>query len=693
MLKTLFPARYFSPFCYTLLIVVFLTGSVSISRTASSQSARATGSGSDSSSEEVFRSLTAAQSAVPNWTRPLPAPIVPPRDFRQAIDNGTRTSTGLPGEKYWQNETDYQFTARLLPEEKRLEAEGRIVYTNHSPDSLQTIYLELVQNLHSEGVVRNEPVEITGGTSIEYIRVDGMEYHERERGRPFFVVDGTRLVLVLARPLGTDQSVTIELAWNFPIPRSGAGGRMGYSQDNLFFLAYWYPALLVYDDVEGWNTDSFLGQSEFYYGFGNYDITIEAPENWVVTATGELTNPEEVLPDDIRARLQQACTSDEVVRVLNPEDFEGTVTHAGTDGYLQWRFKADRVRDFVFGVSRNSYWDATRAAVGDRDGDGEEDYTQIHTIYREHAPLWKNVADYERQSISFLSEFTGFSYPWPHMTAIEGGGIIGGGMEFPMMTLMGDYSMAGDEALLAVTLHELAHMWIPMIVSTNERRFAWIDEGSTTFAENQGKKHLLHGRNYDLSDQMSYIYIARQGGEGEIMRWSNYHYTPASYLTASYPKPATLLVALRGVLGEETFNRAYQSFIETWAYKHPYPYDFFNTFERVSGRDLDWFWRSWYFETWTLDQAIADVKLEGETAEIVIEDKGEAIMPVLLEITLADGSTLQHQIPAEAWLDGATETSVTLNTGNAVQRVVIDPGHVFPDVDRSNNTWGRTPGN
>jgi hypothetical protein len=326
--------------------------------------------------------------------------------------------------------------------------------------------------------------------------------------------------------------------------------------------------------------------------------------------------------------------------------------------------------------------------VGDRDGDGTVDSTRINTFWRDSAPKWSEVTAYQQHAITHLSEYMNYPYPWPHMTAVEGGGIIGGGMEFPMMTIMGDYNNNTPRMLYAVTAHELAHMWVPMIVSTNERRYSWMDEGTTSFNENVARKDYFDDSESIASDQQDYIRFARQGREGEIMRWSNYYYNYGQFGIAAYRKPATLLHALRGLLGEETFNRALQEFVNTWAYKHPYPSDFFNTFERVSGRDLDWFWYTWYDTTWTLDQAIADVSGNGDRVDIRIEDEGKAPMPVHLTVTMTDGSTLERTIPVDVWLRGRTSATTTVNVSKAdIRRIEIDAEAYFPDVDRSDNTW------
>jgi aminopeptidase N len=372
--------------------------------------------------------------------------------------------------------------------------------------------------------------------------------------------------------------------------------------------------------------------------------------------------------------------------VLRAADFDNA-TRAGAGGRLQWRFVADSVRDVAFSVTRRSNWDATRTAVGDHNGDGRPDYTRINSFWRPTAPRWIHVARYSAHAISFLSRYLALPYPWPHMTAVEAGDIIGGGMEFPMLTLIGDYTQRGDSALYYVTAHELAHMWFPMIASSDERRYTWMDEGTTTFNENNARTDFYPGRNHHLDDQRTYLQIAGTEDEGEIMRRSAYHYTSDAYGIASYSKPATVLVALRAILGEELFNRAYREYLQRWKYRHPYPWDMWNTFEDVSGRDLDWFWRGWYFETWTLDHAVSRVSRRAQATDVVIADHGRIPMPTHLAITFADGRTERHDVPVEHWLAGYRVAVLAVN--GDVTRVEIDPMRAFPDVNRHNNVWSR----
>jgi hypothetical protein len=630
----------------------------------------------------VFTPMT-ARPAQPE--RPLPQRIEPPRDFMDAIGNRTRTVTGQPGPAYWQNRASYRITATLHPQENALDGSAEITYHNNSPDTLYNLHVDLTQNFHAPGAVRFEEAEVTGGIDLRRVAVNAQALTTLGDG-PRYALFGTRLVILPPQPVVPGQTVNIGVDWRLPIPQAGAGQRMGYGE-GLFFLAYWYPHMTVYDDIVGWHPDAFVGTTEFYHGFASYDLTIDAPAGWVVMATGELTNPAETLSPAVLQRYHAAAQSDTVVPILRAPDF-ARATLPGTNGRLRWRFVSDSVRDVAFSATRRSNWDGMRTPVGDVNGDGRTDYTRIHSFWRARAPLWSEVARYSAHSIAFFSEFIDIPYPWPHMTAVEGGEIIGGGMEFPMMTIMGEYTQRGDSALYYVTAHELAHMWFPMIISSDERRYTWMDEGTTTFNENMARMDFFPGRDHHADDMFTYLSIAGTDEEGEMMRRSAYHYTSTAYGIASYMKPAAVLVALRGVLGEETFMRAYHEYAQRWKYRHPYPWDMWNTFEDVSGRDLDWFWHSWYHETWALDQAVASVTSGGGSTTIVIEDRGRVPMPVHLTITYGDGRTERRDVPVEHWLAGHRQATVTVESGNVV-RVEIDAAREFPDVDRMNNVWRR----
>lgn len=627
--------------------------------------------------------------------RPIPYPIDVPESFEFAKLNGTRSSDGTPGENYWQNYASYTLHAEIDPHTHTLDGTAVVVYQNNSPDDLDIIVFELAQNLHKAGTPKMDVTEITGGKQLTRVAANGVELEAttmRNRwiqGGSGYIIEGTQLYILPDETLTSGSEMEFEFEWTFQIPEQGASERMGRSRDNLYFIAYWYPHVSVYDDVYGWFYDSFIGNAEFYHGFADYDLTITMPREWLVMGTGEFLNPEETLSSLTHERYLQAGRSDNPVLIADFDELEDA-TIVSDDGKLTWKFRADKVRDVAFSATLKSRWEGARTPAGDKTGNGEMDYTRINTFFREMAPLWFEQTKYAQHSISFLSDYLNFPYPWPHMTSVEGADIIGGGMEFPMMTVIGDYNSAGAVRLYGVTAHELAHMWFPMIISTNERRYTWIDEGHTSFHTNKASIDYYGADRFSERDVfMGYLQIAGTELEGEIMRWSDFHYPGMAFGVASYPKPASVLYALRFVLGEELFRKAHHEFINRWAYKHPYPWDLFNTFEDVSGMDLSWFWRSWYYETWVLDQSIHSVYEDSNHTVIVIEDLGRVPMPVKLEITFDDNTTRQLTLDVDHWLKGHTKREIALETDKTVIRVQIDPDRALPDVNDSNNIWER----
>ena len=607
--------------------------------------------------------------------------------YELAVTRGTRDRNGAPGPRYWQQWADYKLEAELNPVSKRMTGTGTIAYRNRSPDTLRTVYVQLLQNIfapksrHNTGV----PWAVEG---IEFGRVaaQGTDLTPAAGEGPGYDVNGTIMRIRLPRPLVPGGTADFAFAWKLRVPPEGAprGGQDG----EVYFMNYWYPQMAVYDDVNGWQIDQYLGTAEFYMGYGNYDVSLTLPAGWLVTATGTLQNPDEVLAPQVRARLDSARTGRGIVHVVTDLDREpGRSTTAGKDGKLTWRFHAENVRDVSWAASARYLWDATTAAVGDANGDGRPDSSLVQAFYRPEQRIshWDEGAHYGQYSIEFYSRYL-WPYPYPHMTAVDGPSSCGG-MEYPMMTCIGgQWDTLG---MYEVVTHEIGHMWFPMIVGSDEKRFAWMDEGLTQFDQSQSMADFFKGFDDEARNRKPYLDLAESGGEVELMHHGDRYPDYQAYGVAAYYKPATALVALRGVLGRDLFHRAFVEYGRRWQYKHPTPYDFFATFEDVSGRDLSWFWRTWFFETWRLDQAIDTVTTVGDSLEIGIENRGRAPMPVPLVVTRADGRADSVTVPVDVWLGGAKRTSVRVAKEPPVKSIEIDPGRDFPDLDRNNQRWPR----
>lgn len=651
----------------------------------------ASGSGQAGSATGV--AAAAAETPEELMRRPVPGRVAEPDYFRRAVERGWRTEDGRPGPNYWTQGARYTLEARLDPETGRLDGRVRILWAHNAPARLPTVRLHLHQNLHAPGVARNGAQEVTGGVELRSVAVDSEPLSEGDlRDGPAYRVDGTLMTIRPSLPVEQGDTLEVEVEWSVTVPQNGAG-RMGHSDREMYFLAYWFPKMAVFDDLRGWDAEPYLGSAEFYDDFADYEASLQVPNGWTVMATGELENGEEVYTARTLGRLAEAGTADGRVEIATPEDRRaGSVTVEDPSGWLTYRFRARRVRDFAWTASNVQRWDATSALVPDRDGDGAEERVLIHSFWREErAPLWEDQWLYGKQSIEHHSRYTGFPYPWPHMTSVEGADIIGGGMEFPMLTLIGPYDGSTAQALFNVTSHEIAHMWVPMIVGSNEKRHAWMDEGSTTFLEDESRMEYWPGVDHHRVEAQTYYQVASAGLEQSMMRHGDWYEPGPGYGVASYSKPATLMAALRDLLGRETWEEAYRAFIAEWAFKHPSPWDFFNTFERFAGRDLDWFWTSFYFETWTMDHAVLSVDPHtGGGATVLIQDVGRAPYPAVVRIRTSSGREIEETVPVEYWLQGHTTAEIEVPAeAGTVTRVEVDPGGHEPDADRSNNIWPR----
>ena len=400
-----------------------------------------------------------------------PYPYMEGNEWHRAVGKQTRTADGTQGKNYWSNRADYKIEATLVPETAMLTGHVRMTYHNNSPDTLRTLMVHLRQNLHAEGANRNRSVEITGGMTVDNVKLDG-EPVRRTRRR----ISGTTMRIRLTNRLQPGKTAMLEMDFSFRVPKSSQAPRMGHENNRVFFLGYWYPQFAVYDDVRGWVADPYMGNGEFYMGYGNYDLAITAPHGWIVRATGEMTNEKDVLPQKIRSRLKKARTSDDVVNIITKAEMgiPGKATRKSSKKTLTWKFKATNVRDAAVSLSDRYLWDATHATFDDLEG--KKTTAMIHAVYETNARAWDKGADFCRHAVEYMSKRT-YPYPWPHMTACEG--IVGGGMEFPMMTDVG--TTGSPRGVQGTIAHETIHMWFPMICGSNEKEYSFMDEGLTSF--------------------------------------------------------------------------------------------------------------------------------------------------------------------------------------------------------------------
>ena len=634
-----------------------------------------------------------AADSLRRWNvRPVPANEA----FRRGLAAGTRTSTGTPGQRYWQQSVAYRIRAELDPVSTVLRGSERIVYRNRSPDTLTSVMLNLYQNIYTANARRNRVAPNTGGVTLERVAVQGTVLDSVPAGRigvmqavarqaAGYAVEGTLARLMLPRPLVPGDSAVLEIAWNHRVPpaptfRTAWEDALGA---RAFVVGQWYPQVAVYDDLRGWDATPYLGDGEFYLEYGDFDVDLTLPAGWIVGATGTLANAADVLSAQTRERLARAAAVDSVVHVVTPTDVASgaALARPAAGGRLTWRFRARDVRDFAFATSDHYLWDAARANVPN--GSGGRRAVAIHALYRQGAPGWERAWRYGQHAIGYLS---GVIQPYAYDQATIAEGPIGG-MEYPMLVFI---SRPGEaEALESVIAHELGHEWFPMVIGSDEARYAWMDEGINSYDEDRAHQDFFPGSHAEEATREAYLVVAGHDTEVPLMRHTDLVTPYGARTIAAYTKPAAVLVALRGVLGNATFERAMREYAAAWSYRHPQPWDFFNTFERVAGRDLDWFWYPWFFETGVLDQSIASVRPVSGGVEVVVRDAGQNPMPAFVAVTSSTGVVTEGEVPVEEWLRGAGTwtTTVAVPTSGTVTRVEIDPRGLFPDANRDNNVW------
>lgn len=636
---------------------------------------------------------------------PVFTTVDPPEAYERAVRSGTRSASGRPGPDYWQQRVDYRIEATLDVEESVLRGRESIRYTNDSPETLTGLPIRLYQNVFAPGVERNRAVEVTGGMRLARVAAAGRELRglsaeelrrvpRGERPPPGYRVDGTVAQLFLPRPIEPGETMELEVSWEFRVPGAGAF-RMGHIGGRVYNIAQWYPQVAVFDDVYRFDLTPYLGDGEFYLEYGTFEVEITVPRGWLVAATGELVNAAERLPEEALWRLEAALASDTAVRVVaagqlaeaaaagsrpagaDEETAEGTGTGTGTGEGVTWRYRAERVRDFAFAASDGYVWDAVGAEVG-----AERGRILVNAFYDPSLEHWREAARYSKHAVEFFSDYL-FPYPYPHATAAYG---PVGGMEYPMLVFIG--RSAPGEPLYGVLAHEFSHEWFPMIVGSREAAYAWMDEGLTSFNEALARADFFDDPEARIGDMESYVAAARREVEAPLMRHTDHVESPFGRVVAAYTKPATLLHALRHHLGEGTFDRAYRAYAEAWSYRHPLPWDFFNLLEAETGRDLDWFWKPWFYGTDVLDQAVEDVEAAGDSVYVTVANLGGAVAPVELRVEREGGAARTLTWPPEVWAGRRRVRLGFPREGPApVTGLALDPDRWWPDVDRSNNEW------
>ncbi|MCB9276674.1 MAG: M1 family metallopeptidase [Lewinellaceae bacterium] len=603
------------------------------------------------------------------------------RDFQQAVQKNTRTMNGRPGADYWQNRALYELDVTVNPRDKKVEGKARITYTNNSADALQRLNLKLVQNVHLARAVRAYQIGedfLTDGIHLRNVRIDGKAVAWDNQAVQASD-DPTNAWLNLPKALEPGSSADIELEWSYTLQTSSGEHREGMVDSTSLYCAYWYPRIAVYDDIRGWDLIPHNVQTEFYNDFSDYDVTVRVPEGFIVWATGELANARELLNEPYLGRLQQSYQSDEVIHVVAADDLKkGGITLRKPQP--AWHFRASDVTDFAFGLSDHYLWDATSVVADPSTGRR----ASVQTAYQKQSADFPEVADIARNCIAYFStQMPAIPYPYPKLTVFNGFGQ----MEYPMM--VNDVDMSSLDDSKALTAHEIAHTYFPFLTGINETAFAWMDEGWATFLEYFACTELYTLKHPEQAIYPGYYlnrYLAQNGPEAETPIFTpSFQLLNPAYGLNSYGKPASAYLSLMYLLGREQFLECLQAYVERWRGKHPQPYDFFFTFQEVSGQDLGWFWQRWFMEFNTMSLALADYHYDNGISYVRVRNKGGKPLPIVLKATMEDGSNQTFTF-SPAWWEDREEVEVGFATSGPAARVEL-VWKEFVDVDRSDDIF------
>ncbi len=672
--------------------------------------------------------LFTAPAHAQQWLNAEPNPRTNKSNFRELEQlpspNEMRNAAGAPGPKYWQQRVDYTIKASLDTVTHTVSGSERVTYHNNSPDRLEYLWFQLDQNIDDSTVSRTirdspalpktlseqarrflVPEPFDGGHKITRVQLVTMRGALARKSDVPYTVNGTEMKVTLPAPLASGEKAMIEIDWHFIVPetsRNGRGARELVKDGWLYEMAQWFPRASVYDDVNGWQTDQFYGQGEFYLNFGTYDVELTVPHDHIVQATGVLQNPLVVLTATQRQRLAQALTSETPKFIITKDEVMTPATRPAGTAPITWKFHADSVRDFAWVSSKTLVWDAAgfRYRPGGR-------VIELHSLYpRDAMPLWDSVSTRAIAQTMRTYGRLAFEFPYPKASNIHGPVF---GMEYPMIAFCGarpaadgSYTPQLAHALISVTIHEVGHNWFPMIVASDERKWTWMDEGLNSFLQYYAEQDWDPQYPSNRGPAKNIVPYMKDADQVPIMTESDYIHR--QFGNNGYGKPAAGLVMLREqVVGPKLFDEAFGGYAKRWAFKHPQPADFFRSMDNGSGELLNWFWRGWFFSTYANDQAVTGVEaqpaesLVGNTDRgknyyrITVENKGGLLMPVQMEITFDDGSSQKLKLGADVWRRNELTYIYGFFTNKTVAKVVIDPDEVFADVNRDNNVWTKGP--
>ena len=593
-----------------------------------------------------------------------------PRNIKEAYAKGTRSTDGKPGKNYWQNHGKYTMEITVNADTKIVSGTETIVYENNSNDTLKNLPIRFVNNLHKPTAPRGGNVSddfLSNGLTITSLKIENEVYKEDARG--WETVGNVKL----NKPIMPHSKITINIDWNYPLSKES--GREGQIDNTTFFVAYSYPRVSVFDDYNKWDRLPHTDRQEFYNDFNDYTYAVKAPKNYVVYATGDLLNPDEVLQPEFSARLKKSYQTDEILHIANEQEMKNGLVTKQNDWNI-WKFEAKNISDVCFGLSDHYLWDASSVLVDKK----TNRRASVQAAYDIKGTDFVNSVKNNQYALDFFSnKWPGVPYPFSKMTAFQGFA----DMEYPMMC--NDSQMGDPVFAQLVQDHEVAHTYFPFYMGINETRYAFMDEGwATTFEYLIGIEE--HGK--DAADKFykefrvnNYINDPSTEEDQPIISMSS-QLSGAGYGNNSYGKASLSYLALKDMLGEDLFKKALHTYMDNWNGKHPIPWDYFNSMNSGSGKNLNWFFNNWFFTNNYIDISIKNVV----NKTVSIENVGGFAIPFDVNIVYADNSTeTVHQTPA-IWQVNQKVATIVLKNKKQVKKINVDGG-IFVDATPANNTW------
>lgn len=608
--------------------------------------------------------------------------------------NDFRSASGEPGPRYWQNHADYNINCSLDSSMHKVSGDVTITYTNNSPDNLKFLWLQVDQNIYRKDSRGTATTTEAGGrwantkfTEGDVIKSISAEYNGKIFTPKYNVTDTRMQVWMQDALKAAGGKIKISIKFEFTVPERGTDrmGRLKTKNGVIYEVAQWFPRMAVYDDIQGWNTLPYLGAGEFYLEYGDIDYTITAPADMIVVGSGELLNPADCYTAEQMKRWASAKTSDKTIVIRSDKEVSDPNSRPKQTTCI-WKFKIQNARDVAWSASKAFVQDAAKINLPSGNKSLAISVYPIESIIKNG---WQRSTEMVKGAIEHYST-KWFEFPYPAATNVAG---TVGGMEYPGIVFCS--SGGSGSSLWGVTDHEFGHTWFPMIVGSNERKYAWMDEGFNTFINGLSTEAFNKGEFKEASffdDPNSDFMVKYTFGEKmdglynipEVIQQDNLG-------VSAYLKPSQMLNALRDlVLGKERFDAAFREYVSRWAFKHPTPWDFFHTMENVSGEDLSWFWRAWVFNTWKLDMAVKNVAYVDEKPEkgavISLENLEKMPMPITVLVKEANGKEYRVNLPVEIWQRGSVWT-FGVPTTSEIKEVILDPDKKLPEFNRDNNTW------